>query len=78
MHQQSTHLETKSIDEDCLYSAREALPFFENIKSEPSLRKFILEDAQSGNTLNAKIITRGKQQRFFIKGSNIINFLLTT
>jgi len=56
---------------DAIYSAREALQFFPNINNEPAMRKFIEEDIVGKNILDAKVIMRGSQRRFFIRGDKL-------
>lgn len=65
----------KKINTNAVYSAREALEFFPNIGNEPAMRKFIEDDIAGKNILDAKVIMRGTQRRFFIKGSKLLELI---
>lgn len=57
------------------YSARKAMQFIPQITNEPAMRRFIDEDMKGKNILNAKILKRSKQKRYYIKGENLIALL---
>jgi hypothetical protein len=58
-----------------IYTAREAMKFLPKLGSEPALRKFLEEDIRGDNMLGAMILLRGKQRRFFIKGSKLLEYV---
>lgn len=62
-------------DKTAVYSAREALKFIPYIGNEPAMRKFIEDDIAGKNILDAKVIMRGTQRRFFIRGSKLLELL---
>lgn len=63
------------IDNNKIYSAREALQFLPQVANEPAMRKFIEEDMQGENMLGALVVKRASQRRFFIRGANIASLL---
>lgn len=60
-----------------VYSAREAMQFLPQVASEPTLRKFIEEDLQNGNSLKAIVQRIGKQKRYFIPADSLDRLVAT-
>lgn len=44
-------------------------------KTEPTVRKRILEDLRAKNVMETRVVGEGREKRYFVKGENLIKFL---
>jgi hypothetical protein len=63
------------IDSEKTYSKYEIIQLGVLGKTEPTVRKKILEDAAGRNILKAKVEGAGRERRYFVKGENLIKYV---
>lgn len=44
-------------------------------KTEPTVRKRILEDLRTNNVMKTRVVGEGRERRYFVKGENLIEYL---
>lgn len=62
------------IDPKKVYSKYEIVLLGVLGKTEPTVRKKILEDLSGRNVLETKVVGTGRERRYFVKGVNLIKY----